>query len=217
MDLERFGFLASRKLAGEASPEEIAELEAQLQMSPNLQKEWDDLRRVYTLVGQTKPLVDALEANQDKLPEYRLNQLRSALRKEFQVSRKSSSFSWRWALPSLALVTCVLLVILNFQAFRPAVEIGLIDQPVTRSSPNSLKLENSKARVVTFQNEQALEAWKIKPLSFWQKGRIWIDEENDLIHLETRKQEKLLHQTFPLPKDNVNRSVLLKEIVHSAE
>ena len=219
--------LALKVLAGEATSEEAQELRRELEKSPEAQSEYEDLKGVFQLLHTTAPLTDALQARDPVLPAHALESLHTARRRVFREQARRAqapSFSLSAYLAGhLSLIlrivfACGAMVVLfiSMQVSNlsdGSVEVGMYREDSTRGGEQpfvngagdltGLPLPGGTAhtravKVQLFDLDQPFDQWKTR-LAWYQHGKIWIDNEKNLLHILSRNaQGESTERTEPL-------------------
>ncbi len=88
MNDNEFDLLTTKLLAGEATAEETARLDALLAQDPGRRAEFDELKVAWNALREYGPLTRSLEAPPTPFPEYRLRELQGAVRKHFSTKAR---------------------------------------------------------------------------------------------------------------------------------
>lgn len=222
MDADTFTDLALRVLAHEATEEEYRAMENALVSNRERREEFEQLKAMHSFLHTAAPMTDALAAKEPRLPAHRLNELRTAVRQHFgpASNRESAKNKSRLPMPSLRWilgggVTTALAIVVILMAFSDrSIEVGLYRSDLLRGGEVALSPSDlPTAHVVTFDQDAPFDQWK-KGLAWNQHAKIWIDNENDLLHIVRRdKDGRLTEQTEPLAHsdreqgDQINRAI----------
>jgi len=208
MDADSFTQLALRTLSHEASAKDQRALANELSAHPARREEFEQLKITHDLLRTTVPLMEAANADAPELPAYRLNELRTAVRQHFgpAANRKKSSVPWqlsglRWIFAGGA--TSVLAVVAVLLIFTDrSVEVGLYRTDLMRGGDSVLPEAVPTAHIVTFDQDASFDQWQ-KTLAWYQHAKVWVDNENNLLHIVRRDaQGRLVDQTEPLAPTN---------------
>lgn len=226
MDIDSFTDLALRVLAREATEEERRAMDAALASSPTYREKFEQLKTAHDFLRTVAPMTNAVPAQEPELPSHRLNELRTAVRQHFgpatirdSVEKKHGLWvpTLRWLLSGGVMTALAIVVILMSFSDR-SVEVGLYRTNLLRGGDASLSpADVPTAHVVTFDQDAPFDQWK-KALAWNQHAKIWIDNENDLLHIVRRdKDGHLTEQTEPLASTNRNQSDQINRAVESLQ
>jgi hypothetical protein len=225
MDSEPFNDLALRVIAGEATTEERHTLETELAAHPELRDEFDQIKISYEVLRTASPMAEATRANEPELPAYRVNELRTAVRQHFgpAANRGKSTWSgllsaWRWIFAGGGLTALtVLLVVLNLS--NHTIEVGLYQTDQMRGESGGLTAQDvPAARLMTFDQDAPFDQWKDAPLAWYERGKVWVDNERDLLHIVRRVNHgQISKETYPLATTNDAQREQIKQAVESLE
>ncbi|MDX2225672.1 MAG: hypothetical protein SFY92_01020 [Verrucomicrobiae bacterium] len=216
MNQELFEQCTLKMLAGEATPEEILQVETACRQDPLREREFQELREAYLITRDVLPLVSAQFEEVPELPEYRVGPLQAAVRRQFAPGkgpRREGAWGWAWPL-GLAGAACVLLAFLYGPGQTELIELAVIREGTVRSAETELSAKELKVMVREFEDEKQFEAWVQKPLTTGSRARIWFDEETEVIRVERRGDGgRMVQKTYRLPSSNVERQKVLRQIV----
>jgi hypothetical protein len=164
-------------------------------------------------------MADAAQTSEPELPAHRVNELRTAVRQHFgpAASRSGAARKWsfapalRWLLAGGATMALAVAGIVFLMADN-TVEVGLYrTDPVRGAAVSEAAVPN--ARLVTFDQDAPFDAWQ-KSLTWNQRGKVWIDNEHDLLHILRRdSQGQILDQTEPLaPTDSAQQDQIARAV-----
>jgi len=226
MDADSFADLALRVLAREATDEERRALDAAIAADPARGEEFRQLEETHALLLAAAPMAIAAEAQEPALPAYRLNELRTAVRQHFgpvaarvpiaaSPSRLAASLRWLWT-GGVTTVLAVVVILISFS--DRSVEVGLYRTSPVRGSDAPLSpTDVPAARVIAFDQDAPFDQWK-KDLSWNEHAKVWIDNENDLLHIIRRdKDGSLTEQTEPLARTNREQREQISRVVESLQ
>ena len=226
MDTDTFTDLALRVLAREATEEERRTLDAAMASDPRHREEFEQLKTTHDLLRVVAPMTDAVLAKQPELPTYRLNELRTAVRQHFgpAANRDSAENKYGLLIPALrwllggGVMTALAVVVVLMSFSDRSVEVGLYRTDLVRGGEASLSpTDVPTAHVVTFDQDAPFDQWK-KALAWNQHAKIWIDNENDLLHIVRRDQAgRFVEQTEPLARTNREQSEQVNRAVESLQ
>lgn len=224
MNVDAFAELALRVIAREATDEERRALETELASNPAHREEFEQLKLTHEILRTVAPMTEASQAKEPELPAYRLNELRTAVCRHFGPAAQRETAArhrgWRglalWRLGGAGLVTALAVVIVLTSLSDRTVEIGAYAVDLVRNGEKPLSpADVPSARLVTFAYDAPFDQWK-KTLSWRQHAKIWVDNENDLLHIVRRDaQGHIVEQTEPLAatneeqRDQIGRAVEL--------
>jgi len=208
MDADSFTQLALRVLSREATAEEQRTLVAVLSSHPERREEFEQIKITHDLLRTTAPMMEAAQANGPELPSYRLNELRTAVRQHFGpvASRQGSSTGLRipglrWILAGGATTVLAVVAVLLIFSDR-SVEVGVYRTDLVRGGDIALPQAVPSAHIVTFDQDSSFDQWQ-KTLAWYQHGKVWVDNENNLLHIVRRdSQGHPADQTEPLAQTN---------------
>jgi hypothetical protein len=213
MDTDDFTALALRVITREATDEDRRALDAELTAYPERREEFAELQMTYDVLRTAAPMTEAARSTATELPAYRLNELRTAVRRHFgpavSLSRKPSLpfLVLRWMFTGTAAAVVGAAIVLICFSNR-AIEIGLYRTDLVRGDNSGLSPESvPTARIVTFDADAAFDQWQSQPLAWYQHAKIWVDNEHDLLHVVRREQHgRIVILTLPLaPSDEAQR------------
>ena len=220
MDADAFHDLALRVIAGEANDAERHALEAELSGNPARRDEYDQLTITHDVLRVSAPMSEAVRATEPGLPAYRLNELRTAVRQNFGPAnqREKSSGGLMTALRWIfagggATALVVLLVVLNLSG--RTIEVGVYRTDQMRSDEAPLSSQDvPSARLLTFDQDAPFDQWQSQPLAWYERAKIWVDNEHDLLHVIRRiNHGKISRETYPLATTNDGQREQIKQVV----
>src|SRR5260370_819391 len=96
MDADSFTDLALRVLAGEATEGDRRALETELAATPARREEFEQVKLTQAVFRTVAPMAEAAHASEPELPAWRLNELRTAVRRPFGPATKKETLSGGW-------------------------------------------------------------------------------------------------------------------------
>ena len=225
MDAESFTDLALRVIAREATDDECRALEAELVSAPDCREEFEQLKLTHKIVRVAAPLMQAAQATTPELPAHRVNELRTAVRQHFgpAANRKKNRVpfgEWvpvmRWLFAGSGLATLGFAVALFVFANR-SVEVGLYQTDSVRGGDQGLSAEDvPSARLLTFDADAPFDQWQNQPLTWYERAKVWVDNEHDLLHVVQRvRHGQILMETYPLAPTNEGQREQIKQVVET--
>ena len=221
MDAETFNTLALRVICGEASADDRHALEAELSAAPARREEFQQLQVTHDVLRTTAPMFEAGQATAPELPAYRVNELRTAVRQHFgpAANRPQKPFAaWvpglRWLFGGVGFGAFGAAVVIMCFANR-TIEVGLYGSDLVRNGEHSLTAQDvPKAHLITFEQDAPFDAWQSRPLAWNERGKIWIDNERDLLHIIHRVSHgQIVMETQPLaPTDDAQRAQIQQAV-----
>ncbi len=226
MDAESFTNLALRVLAREATDEERRALDAAMTSNLAYREEFSQLKIAHEVLRILAPMTEATQAREPELPAYRLNELRTAVRQHFGPANQRASTmnnhglltpALRWLLGGGVMTALAIVVVLMSFSDR-MVEIGLYQTDTVRGGDTPFSSADvPAAHVVTFNQDAPFDQWK-KTLGWNQHAKVWIDNENDLLHVVRRdKNGQIIEQTEPLAPTNREQREQISRAVESLQ
>ena len=185
MSEQEFFDLGIQVIAGRATPEEKAALDAELARRPELKAELDRLRAVSAIAGEVVQLTQVMEeASPAELPGYARRRLQEGLKKTFPVPASAPTLwerlqdlmnRWRWALGTTATASVIALFVvishLNSHP-KPVFQLAMMDAPdILRGGGNGLFSDSGD--VSKEVKRQMQNAWpgvglkSVKPTDGW--------------------------------------------------
>jgi hypothetical protein len=226
MDIDSFTDLALRVLAREATEEEHRAMDAELASSPAYREKFDQLKAAHDILRAVAPMTNAVTAQEPELPAYRLNELRTAVHQHFGPATTRNSVEKKYGLLTPALrwllsggvMTALAIVVILMSFSDRSVEVGLYRTNLLRGGDTALSpADIPAAHLITFDQDAPFDQWK-KGLAWNQHAKIWIDNENDLLHIIRRdKDGHLIEQTEPLAPTNREQSDQVSRVVESLQ
>jgi hypothetical protein len=211
-----FNSQALKVLAGEASPEEKLALDQTLASDPALARDFAALEKNFFLLKTSIPLSQALESTEPVLPAYRMQELRSAVRKTFPATLPEKPV-FRWPqdwIPRFSYAGCALVLILMAGALlnhRSGIEFGTYEDSLLRDGNVPEKMES--VSVQSFTTDQGFQQWQES--RFGPQYRIWFDEAGDRIMVVQPGGlfSKSRTSSYSLPEGTAERKTALKKII----
>ena len=223
MDAETFNTLALRVIAGEASADDCHALEAELSAEPARREEFQQMQVTHDVLRTTAPMFEAGQATAPELPAYRLNELRTAVRQHFGPAAERSkkpTAAWvpvlRWLFAGTGFTAFGVAVVLMCFANR-TIEVGLYGSDLARSGDQALMAKDvPQAHLVTFDQDAPFDVWQNRPLAWNERGKIWIDNEHDLLHIVRRVSHgQIIMETQPLAPTDDGQLTQIQQAVES--
>jgi hypothetical protein len=223
MDAETFNTLALRVIAGEASADDRHALEAELSAEPARREEFQQMQVTHDVLRTAAPMFEAGQATAPELPAYRLNELRTAVRQHFGPAAERSkkpTAAWvpvlRWLFAGTGFTAFGVAVVLMCFANR-TIEVGLYGSDLARSGDQALMAKDvPQAHLVTFDQDAPFDAWQNRPLAWNERGKIWIDNEHDLLHIVRRVSHgQIIMETQPLAPTDDGQLTQIQQAVES--
>ena len=212
MDAETFQTLALRVIAGEASADDRHALEAELSAEPLRREEFQQLQVTHDVLRTTAPMSEAALATTPDLPAYRVNELRTAVRQHFgpaAAREKKATPGWvlvlRWLFAGAGFTAFgAAVVIMSFA--NKTIEVGVYGSDLARGGDGALTAQDvPAARLITFDQDAPFDAWQDRPLAWNERGKIWVDNEHDLIYVVRRGTHGSIDK-FQLPLARTNEA-----------
>jgi len=226
MDADSFNDLALRVIAGEATVADRATLEAELSAHPERRDDFEQMKITHDVLRTTAPMTEASRATVPELPAYRVGELRTAVRQHFgpASSRQKSSgglinaLRWIFAGGGLTALT-VFLVILNLSGRTIEVGVYRSDSTQMRSDVALLTAQDiPTAKMVAFDQDASFDQWQNQPLAWYERAKIWVDNEHDLLHIVRRESHGNVHiETQPLAPTDEGQREQIKHAVESLQ
>jgi len=215
-----FTILVLKVLAGEASAEEQKRLEDYLSTDSDRAGEFKELEDTLSILQATAPLDAALAAAEPALPQYRMQELRTALRREFPSRESKRKGPWwkptwlqsgHYAAAALAMLVFAL-TLLNHRA---GIEFGTYQDSLMRDGTPDLELRDLS--VHAFRTDDVFQRWKDS--RFGPQYRIWFDEARDLVVVVEAGGllSPNLTRTYPLAEQAAQREQFLRELIKKLE
>ncbi|HUB67101.1 MAG TPA: hypothetical protein VL981_06425 [Candidatus Methylacidiphilales bacterium] len=221
MDIDAFTDLALRIIAGEADVDDRRAFEAEMAADPARREEFAGLQMTHRLLGVALPMTEAARATGPELPAYRINELRTAVRQHFgpAASRAGKSRSpflvlrWIFAGGAAAVIGAIMVMILFSDS---TVEIGLYRTDLMRGNNAALTPESvPAAKIVAFDADAPFDQWQTRPLAWYQRAKIWVDNEHDLLHIIRREQNgQITVLTQPLAESDEAQRQQIEQAVN---
>jgi len=226
MSPESFTDLALRVIAREATDEEHRAIEAEVAASTARREEFEQLKISHEILLATVPMAGAVQATEPALPAHRVNELRTAVRQHFgpAAQRPAAEAQWhiwphvlRWVFGGGGLVGLGFAVVMFCYA-NQTVEVGLYGSDLNRvrGYETLTPQDFSSARLVTFDQDAAFDAWQSQPLAWYEHAKIWVDNEHDLLHITQRMRAgQIVTMTQPLAPTDDGQREQIKSVVES--
>jgi len=221
MDADSFNDLALRVIAGEATAADREALKTELSAHPERRDEFEQMKVVYDVLRTTAPMTEASRATGPELPVYRVGELRTAVRQHFgpaAVRQKSSGWTnvLRWILAGGgATALTVFVVVLNLSG--RTIEVGMYQSDAMRNGEATLAAQDiPSAKMITFDQDAPFDQWQNQPLAWYERAKIWVDNEHDLFHIVRRVDHGNIHvETQPLAPTDEGQREQIKQAVES--
>ena len=215
MDADTFTELALRAIAGEATAGDRTALEQELSGDAARRAEFDQLQALFNAA----PMADAVRATEPALPAHRVNDLRTAVRQHFgpATARKPASpllDAFRWLFAGGGLVGLAAIIVLLCFSNR-TIEIGQYGTDTLRNGEQGLSAQDvPTAKVLNFDQDAPFDAWQNQPLAWSEHAKIWVDNENDQLHIVKRLgYGHVVSETQPLdPTDDGQREQIRQAV-----
>jgi hypothetical protein len=225
MDAESFTDLALRVISREATDDECRALEAELVSALARREEFERLKLTHEMLRVTAPLTQAARATTPKLPAHRVNELRTAVRQHFgpAANRKKNWAAFgewlpvmRWLFAGSGLAALGFAVAVLCFANR-SVEVGLYQTDSVRGGDQALAAEDvPSAHLLTFDTDAPFDQWQNQPLAWYERAKVWVDNEHDLLHVVRRvRHGQILMETYPLAPTNEGQREQIKQVVET--
>jgi hypothetical protein len=221
MDVETFHLVALKVLAGEASADDRHALEAELAADPARREDFQQLRITHDILRTAAPMTSAVEVTGPELPAHRVNELRTAVRLHFGPAAardRKPEPAWvpalRWMVGGAGLGAFACAVVLMSFANK-TIEVGLYGSDLTRDGQRVLTAQDiPAAHLIAFDQDAPFDAWQNRPLGWNERGKIWVDNERDLLHIVHRVGHgNVVMETQPLaPGDDAQREQIQKAV-----
>jgi hypothetical protein len=220
MDSESFHALALRVIARESGETDRAALDAEIAFTPARRDEFEQLRITHDILRATAPVVESAQATAPELPAHRIGELRTAVRQHFGPAAQKKdigSTAWahilRWVFGGGGLAGLSFALVMFCYANR-TIEVGLYGNDLVRGEQGLSAQDVATAKLITFDQDATFDAWQNQPLAWYDRAKIWVDNEHDLIHIERRvRQGQVVMETRPLaPTDEAQREQI-KQVV----
>ncbi len=225
MDAESFTDLALRVIAGEATDDERRALETALSSAPHLREEFEQLKLTHEFLRATAPLAEAARAAAPELPAYRVNELRTAVRRHFgpAANRPEKAVVSRGLIPLLRWVfagsgiAALGFAVVVFCFANRSVEVGLYGTDLVRGGDQGLSAADvPSARLVTFDQDAPFDQWQNQPLAWNEHAKIWVDNENDLLHIVRRvRHGQIVIESQPLAPTSEGQREQIRQMVEA--
>jgi hypothetical protein len=224
MDAETFNALALRVIARESSESDRRELETEIASTPARRDEFEQLRITHDILRTTAPVMEAEQAASPELPAHRVGELRTAVRQHFGPATKSrdvGSTAWahilRWVFGGGGLAAACFAVVMFSYANR-TIEVGLYGNDLVRGEQGLSAQDVSSAKLITFDQDAPFDAWQNQPLAWYERAKVWVDNEHDLIHIIRRvRSGQIVMETRPLAATDEAQREQLKQVVASLQ
>ena len=220
MDADSFNDLALRVIAGEATDAERHALETELSGHPGRRDEYEQIKITHDVLRITAPMTEATRATEPELPAYRVNELRTAVRQHFgpAVKREKSSggltSALRWIFAGGGATALVILVVVLNLSSR-TIEVGVYRTDQMRSDETSLSAQDvPAAKLISFDQDAPFDQWQSQPLAWYERAKIWVDNEHDQLHVVRRVNHgQIIRITYPLAPTNEGQREQIKQAV----
>lgn len=243
MSEQEFFDLGIQVIAGRATPEDTAALDAELARRPELKAELDRLREVSAVADEVVQLAQAMEnSTAAELPGYARRQLQESLKKTFPTPVSSTTLRerlqdlmhrWRWVLgATAAAIAIALFVVLPHMNNppKPMIQLAMLDsvgqtRGATGSWPTdaeiaiTLKASLGQTNLTIFSEMPDLKNWLEQGLDDKKLLviKIWYDRDAHKIRVQSRRNNIIqLEKVFPVEKES-DLPIVLKEAVESLE
>lgn len=226
MEADSFNDLALRVLAGEATDNERRELTAEISAHPERREAFEQLKLTHNLLRAAAPMAGAVSTKEPELPAHRLNELRTAVRQHFgPAARRTKAAGWferiaalRWIFAGGGATALAVLTVLLIFSNR-SIEVGLYGTDLMRGGDASLSpADVPDAKLVTFDQDAPFDQWQIQPLAWYERAKIWVDNEHDLLHVVHRvKHGHIVIQSLPLAPTTAGQREQIKQVVELLE
>src|SRR5260221_8486328 len=224
MDADSFTDLALRVLAGEATEGDRRALETELAAPPARREEFEQVKLTQAVFRTVAPMAEAAHASEPELPAWRLNELRTAVRRHFGPATKKEKLSGglvpalRWLFAGGgATALAVVVIFLGFS--NRSVEVGLYGTDLVRGGDTALSpADVPAAHLVTFDQDTPFEEWQNRPLAWYEHAKVWVDNEHDQLHIVRRVGHgEIRMETELLAPTNQGQREQIKRVVESLE
>ena len=220
MDAHAFSELALRVIAREASETDRATLDVELAATPARRDEFEQLQITHDVLRAIAPVVEAERATTPELPAHRVGELRTAVRQHFGPEKKDvGSTVWahvlRWVFGGGGLAAACFAVVM-FCFANKTVEVGFYSSDLARvRGYESLTAQDfASAKLLTFDQDAAFDAWQATPLAWNERAKIWVDNEHDLLYVTHRvRHGQVLTETQPLAPTDAAQREQIKSVV----
>jgi len=221
MDADSFNDLALRVIAGEATAADRKALETELSTHSERRDEFEQMKVVHDVLRSTAPMTEASRATGPELPAYRVGELRTAVRRHFgpaalRQKRSGWTNALRWILAGGgATALTVLVVVLNLSG--RTIEVGMYQSDAMRNGEANLAAQDiPSAKMITFDQDAPFDQWQNQPLAWYERAKIWVDNEHDLLHIVRRVDHGNVHvETQPLAPTDAGQREQIKQVVES--
>lgn len=224
MKTDEFQELALKVLAREATAVESAVLQSEVAKDASRRREFDELRAAMSLLREAGTVAGATRATTPELPKYRMNELRDAVRLHFLVKpsekpeRSLLPLPLRWLLGTGFTGAALACLLLWVSASRQEIEVGMYKELAMRSGAPLVLPSNPHVQKQAFEKEEEFEKWKQQPLAWNQRAKVWVDEENDTIHIIRRDGLWNVRETTqPLAAKKPEQQIQVGKILQSLE
>jgi anti-sigma factor RsiW len=222
MDADSFNDLALRVIAGEATDAERHALETEIAGHPARRDEYEQLKITHDVLRAASPMIEAARATEPELPAYRVNELRTAVRQHFgpAVQREKSpgglATVLRWIFAGGGATALVILVVVLNLSNR-TIEVGVYRTDQMRSDEASLSAQDvPSAKLISFDQDAPFDQWQSQPLAWYERAKIWVDNEHDLLHVVRRVNHgQISRETYPLAATNDGQREQIRQVVES--
>ena len=74
------------------------------------------------------------------------------------------------------------------------------------------------AKLIKFDDDAPFDQWQSRPLAWYERAKIWVDNEHDLLHVVRRVDHgRISIQTLPLASTNEGQRQQIMQVVESLE
>ena len=221
MDADTFSELALRVIAGEATADERTTLERELAV-PSRRAEFDQLALTFDALRTAAPVNEAALATAPELPEHRVHELRSAVRRHFgpltAVRHTPLLDALRWVFAGGGLTGLAVLVVLFCLANR-TIEVGSYADDLVRSGEHPLtQADLPAAKLLSFEHDAEFDSWQNQPLAWYEHAKIWVDNEHDQLHIIKRVDHgHIISLTQPLAASDADQRAQILQAVQDLQ
>jgi hypothetical protein len=221
MDADSFNDLALRVAAGEATADERRALDAELSAHPDRREEFEQIKITHDVLRTAAPMTSAASATEPELPAYRLNELKTAVRQHFgpaTAKKKSNGVlnALRWVFAGGGLtILALLIVFINLSS--QTIEVGVYRDSQVRADQAPLTPQDfPSAKLMTFDQDAAFDQFQNQSLAWYEKARIWVDNEHDLLHIVRRVDHGHVSiEAMPLAPTDEGQKQQIQQVIQS--
>ena len=126
--------------------------------------------------------------------------------------------AFRWLFAGGGLVgLAAIIVVLCFS--NRTIEVGLYSSDLTRDGGRGLTAQAvPAAQLVTFDQDAAFDAWQNQPLAWYERAKIWVDNEHDQLHIVRRLGHgHIVIETQPLASSTEDQRAQIRQVVQSLQ